>query len=257
MAYTIQIKRKNATPVSGDLKQGELGLDLTNKKLYVGMGNESPLPVRMGADEIDISEVTGLQSALAGKVPVTRKINNKQLTSNINLTASDVGAISENEKGQANGVAGLDANGKIMVSQLPDTVMHQMEFKGITTTWAYIFNRASFENFQVGWFFIVSEPLTIPPGVSDIRTEFGIEDYSYAGKSLQIDQHPGDTNVIAPGDWLVTIDKDSTSIKLAVLNNNATDLYVPLSRTINGKTLTSNITLTLSDISDTIDCGSW
>ena len=40
----------------------------------------------------EISKVTGLQSALDGKVPTTRTINNKPLTGNISLSASDVGA---------------------------------------------------------------------------------------------------------------------------------------------------------------------
>lgn len=39
-----------------------------------------------------ISHVTNLQSSLDGKVPTSRTVNGKALTSNISLTASDVGA---------------------------------------------------------------------------------------------------------------------------------------------------------------------
>lgn len=42
---------------------------------------------------VGISDVTGLQTALDDKVPTTRTVNGKALSSDIALTASDVGAI--------------------------------------------------------------------------------------------------------------------------------------------------------------------
>lgn len=54
-----------------------------------------------------------------GAVPQTRKINNHALTSDITLTASDVGAIPTSEKGANGGVAELDNSGKVPTSQLP------------------------------------------------------------------------------------------------------------------------------------------
>ena len=68
---------------------------------------------------------------LGTKVPTTRTINDKPLTSNIKLGATDVGAapaihnhdyISVTQKGAANGVAELDENGKVSTSQLPSYV---------------------------------------------------------------------------------------------------------------------------------------
>lgn len=56
------------------------------------------------AGKANSSEVT---SALADKVPTTRKINNKALTSDISLTASDVGAPTRKE---ALGTATLEMN---------------------------------------------------------------------------------------------------------------------------------------------------
>ena len=41
-----------------------------------------------------ISDTTNLQSTLDGKVPTSRTINNKPLTANVTLSASDVGAAS-------------------------------------------------------------------------------------------------------------------------------------------------------------------
>lgn len=52
-----------------------------------------------------------------GAVPTTRTVNEKALSSNISLTYSDVGAISTTEKGAANGIATLDADGKLV--QMP------------------------------------------------------------------------------------------------------------------------------------------
>lgn len=52
-------------------------------------------------------------------VPTSRKINGKDLSSDITLDASDVGAVDTAEVGVADGVAGLDSNGKVPSSQLP------------------------------------------------------------------------------------------------------------------------------------------
>lgn len=57
-----------------------------------------------------------------GFVGKTTKINNKPLTSNVTLSAEDVGAIPSSQKGTANGVASLDENGRVVSSQLPGTV---------------------------------------------------------------------------------------------------------------------------------------
>lgn len=54
--------------------------------------------------------------------PKTRKINNKTLSADINLSASDVGAIPTTQKGAANGVAELDSSGKVPAAQLPSYV---------------------------------------------------------------------------------------------------------------------------------------
>lgn len=51
-------------------------------------------------------------------VPTSRKVNNKALTSDITLDASDVGAVDTADVGAANGVASLDNNGKVPGTQL-------------------------------------------------------------------------------------------------------------------------------------------
>ncbi len=56
-----------------------------------------PAPADIGAAAVSHShaqsDVTGLTSALAGKVPTTRKVSGKALSADITLTAGDVGAL--------------------------------------------------------------------------------------------------------------------------------------------------------------------
>ena len=68
-----------------------------------------------------------VQAALDGKVPTTRKVNGKPLSSDITLSAGDVSAIAASAKGAANGVASLDANGKVPSAQLPSYVDDVLE----------------------------------------------------------------------------------------------------------------------------------
>lgn len=68
-----------------------------------------------------------INTALGGKVPTTRKINNKPLSADINLSAADVAAIPSSQKGASSGVAELDASGKVPASQLPSYVDDVLE----------------------------------------------------------------------------------------------------------------------------------
>lgn len=68
-----------------------------------------------------------VQAALDGKVPTTRKVNGKPLSSDITLSAGDVSAIAASAKGAANGVASLDASGKVPSAQLPSYVDDVLE----------------------------------------------------------------------------------------------------------------------------------
>lgn len=64
-------------------------------------------------------------------VPKSRKVNEKELSEDITLSATDVGAISENQKGVANGVAELDENGLIPSNRLPSYVDDVLEYDSI------------------------------------------------------------------------------------------------------------------------------
>lgn len=73
-----------------------------------------------------------LKEKLGGYVPTGRKVNGKALTSDINLSAADVSAIPASQKGAANGVAELDAAGKVPSSQLPSFVDDVLEYDSQT-----------------------------------------------------------------------------------------------------------------------------
>ena len=63
-----------------------------------------------------------ITASAIGAVPITRKINNKALSTDISLTAADVSAIPTSEKGVAGGVAELGNDGKVPSNQLPAIV---------------------------------------------------------------------------------------------------------------------------------------
>lgn len=75
-----------------------------------------------------ITEQADLMEQLNNRVPNTIKINNKTLTDDITLTATDTGAISVSQKGMSGGVAELDDGGKVPSTQLPSYVDDVLEF---------------------------------------------------------------------------------------------------------------------------------
>ena len=68
------------------------------------------------------NKLESLDDDLAGKVDDTTIVNGQPLSGNVQLDADDVGAIPSTLKGANNGVAELDATGKVPESQLPSYV---------------------------------------------------------------------------------------------------------------------------------------
>ena len=68
-----------------------------------------------------------VKAELDAKVPSTRTVNGKALSSNITLSASDVGAIATSARGAANGVAPLNASGILESQFLPSYVDDVLE----------------------------------------------------------------------------------------------------------------------------------
>lgn len=80
---------------------------------------------KLGKDEIGVAGgIAGLDAdgklvqmpnaADVGAVPVSRTVNGKVLSENITLSASDVGALDATRMNQPGGIAGLDADGKLL-----------------------------------------------------------------------------------------------------------------------------------------------
>lgn len=117
-------KIKNAIPdVSGKVNSADLGTAAA--KNVPQSGNASSGEVVLGND----TRLT--DSRNAADVSAWAKAANKP-----SYTASEVGAISQQDKGVANGVATLDSTGKIPSSQLPSYVDDVVETYGISGTTA-------------------------------------------------------------------------------------------------------------------------
>lgn len=101
------------------------------------------------------SQVTGLTSALAGKIPTT-------------------------EKGAANGVATLDAGGKVPTTQLPDSVLGQLYYEGT-------------------WDASTNTPTLVNPPSASTRGDYYIT--SAAGSFASITFDVGDWIVSSGSDW--------------------------------------------------------
>ena len=87
------------------------------------------LTTDVGTLKTDMATVKGAVNTIQGDyVPKTRKVNGKALSADITLGASDVKAIPTSQKGTANGVAELDANGLVPSSQLPSYVDDVLEY---------------------------------------------------------------------------------------------------------------------------------
>ena len=96
MAIKILVKRGlEADLLNAGVAAGELKFTTDTKKLYIGTGSEN---IRVGGDGAgtwggiggDIEDQADLQQALGGKVPTTRTINNKALTTDVVLKTSDL-----------------------------------------------------------------------------------------------------------------------------------------------------------------------
>ena len=87
----------------------------------VTVNEDGTMSVNDDSHNHTIDNVDGLQDALDGKVPASRKVNGKALSADVTLAAADVGAIPATQKGAASGVASLGADGKVPSSQLPSS----------------------------------------------------------------------------------------------------------------------------------------
>lgn len=169
-----------------------------------------------------------VKSALDGKVPTTRTVNGKPLDANITLNASDVGAATPTDVTNAkNAVQGnltqhID-NGDIHFSSAERT-----KLSGIAS--------GAEVNVQADW----NETNTSSDAYIKNKP-------SGAGTNLGLVKSGGDVTI---KDGVITVNDDSHNHVIGNIDNlqSTLDGKVPTSRTINGKALTGNITLSSSDV---------
>ena len=132
------------------------------------------------------SDIT-LGASDVGAVPTTRKVNNKALSADITLTASDVGALASTLKGAASGVAELDSSGKVPSSQLPSFVDDVID--------AYIVSGAT--ALSAGWLSATDGGSALTPETGKIYVvlstgSYQNKTYRYSGSTyVEISASPG------------------------------------------------------------------
>lgn len=143
----------------------------------------------------------------------------------------------------------FDLNGKIKVSLLPDSIVHSLEFRGtIGSLEAIAINGKYFPTqLEKGWLYITSYSFSIANRLTTLDIPVG-EEYdplrsAWNGWTFtRYDaDYPMTTNFLS-GDMFIICDIDPTEkvIYFGYIDNNASDLYVPLTRKINGLTLTQD-----------------
>ena len=106
---------------------------------------------------------TGAFTTIANYVPITTTVNGHALNANITLTSADIGLgnvtnaaqVTVAQMGVANGVATLDATGKVPTTQLPSSVLGGMSYQG---TWNASTNTPALVSSTgiKGWYYKVS-----------------------------------------------------------------------------------------------------
>ena len=196
-----------------------------------------------------------------GAVPTTRKINNKSLSGDLTLSAADVSAIPTSEKNAANGIAGLNSSGKLMQMPTASDV-------GAVPTTRKINNKALSGDLTLS----AADVSAIP--TSEKNTANGIAGLNSSGKLVQMPTASdigavpttrkinnkslsGDLTLSAADVSAIPTSEKNAANGIAGLNSSgklmqmptASDIgAVPTGRTVNGKALSGNITLTPADI---------
>lgn len=143
----------------------------------------------------------------------------------------------------------FDLNGKIKVSLLPDSIVHSLEFRGtIASLEAIAINGNYFPTqLEKGWLYITSYSFSIANRLTTLDIPVG-EEYGplrSAWNGWTFTRYDADyplTTQFLNGDMFIICDIDPTEkvIYFGYIDNNASDLYVPLTRKINGLTLTQD-----------------
>ena len=174
----------------------------------------------------EIADVTDLQSALDAKVPTTRTVNGKALSTNVVVGGGDIV------------VGGEGDYAENTVQEAIDALKTAVDAKSSTDT-TYTFANGTDGSFTVTPSTGGAQKVTIGK-----PTTAGIADK--VGHRLTVSLN-GTAQTKFDGSADVAFDITPTAIGAAAATHTH-DNYVPTSRTVNGKALSSDITLTAADV---------
>ena len=169
-----------------------------------------------------------INSALSGKVPTSRTINGKKLSSNITLSASDVGAATSSDVSSAKNEVQTNLDTHIDNADIHFSATERTKLSGIAT--------GAEANVQSDW------------NVTDTTSDAYIKNKpSGAGTNLGLVKSGGDVTI---SNGVITVKDDSHNHVISNIDNlqSSLDAKVPTSRTVNGKSLSEDITLGASDV---------
>ena len=210
-------------------KTGSTG-DVYDEYLYINNAWE-----HIGSTDVDLS----------GYVPTTRKVNNKALSSDITLTASDVGALPDSTVIPAQ--TAKIWTGRCTTYESTEKVVTLDDSTGFSLTDKTMI-AVTFEYYYGGGTAITLNVNNT--GAKDVQTSSTTQINSFYGQDIT--PRWGNYDIV-----LFSYHKQLDSWVFCgsyVLEKEAYDLAsnaVPKTRTVNGKALSSNITLTASDVGAT------
>lgn len=187
----------------------------------------------------EITDVTDLQSALDAKVPTTRTVNGKALSANVVVGGGDIVVGGEGDYAEDTVQEAIDAL-KTAVDAKPST----------DTNTTYTFANGTDGSFTVTPSTGGAQKITIgkpaTAGTADNATTA-----AKVAQSLIVKLNGGTTEGTSQftfnGSTVKTVNITAASVGAAT-SSHTHDNYVPTTRTVNGKALSSDITLTAADV---------
>ncbi|CDG92211.1 phage tail protein [Xenorhabdus bovienii] len=244
-------------PLTRKVNGKELLTDIELSAADIGTYNKTEIDERINkvdklADTANQNAISAIQNA-DSKVPVTRKVNGKELLTDIQLTADDVGAYNKKETDDRINIVDklADTANKNAISAIQNVdskvpLTRKVNGKELSTDIELtaididVYNKADvnilFED--------VKELANNANNNADNKVPLT---RTVNGKSLLTDikLQASDLNVYSKGE----VDSRIEDVKeLANSANNNADSRVPLTRTVNGKALLSDIKLIASDV---------
>ncbi|MCP9269624.1 hypothetical protein M5U04_16410, partial [Xenorhabdus sp. XENO-1] len=255
---TTAIQRADSkVPLTRKVNGKELLTDIDLSAADIGAYNKTEIDERINkvdklADTANQNAISAIQNA-DSKVPVTRKVNGKELVADIQLTAGDVGAYNKKETddrisivdkladtANKNAISAIqNADSKVPVTRKVNGKELVTDIQ-LTATDIDVYSKADVN-------ILFEDAKELANNANNNADNKVPLTRTVNGKSLLTDikLQASDLNVYSKGE----VDSHIEDVKeLANSANNNADSRVPLTRTVNGKALLSDIKLIASDV---------